>query len=60
MFLLPLVLFFSLSRTSVSALCVARGALTRGPAPRNLVTVAIYHARSVTACSSIVIGAVEL
>ena len=37
MFLLPLV--FSISNLSVSALCVARGALTRGPAPRNLVTV---------------------
>ena len=31
--------FFSTSNLSVSALCVARGALTRGPAPRNLVTV---------------------
>ena len=31
--------FFSISNLSVSALCVARGALTRGPAPRNLVTV---------------------
>ena len=47
-------------QNSKSALCVDRGARTRGPAPRNLVTVAIYHARSVTACSSIIIGAVEL